>query len=199
MLIRYLDGKTEHVMNPMGRALIAAKLAVEMRMGQLGMPITVEEAEQQRAVAHETSWRVQPGQRIEDYQGAPRIFYSCTCGVRGFTSGRTLQYNGGESLRPGANKTMIPFLLQHTDGAVESIPAHIQKEFDRLNARHDATRRKDRNAKRKPQALDICTAPVRSFAHPSGWAFGVKPLSVLQAEMRDAAKKHATLGEKKKI
>jgi hypothetical protein len=189
MLIRYLDGKTVHVENPMGRALIAAKLAVEMRVGALGQFVTVEEFENQKAtVRHETAWRVVPGSRVEDFQYPPRIFYSCTCGQKGYTKPLVSTYNGGEKLRPGANKELVRFMLRHSDGSVESIPDHILKEFNRLDGQHSA--KKKAKGARQVNALDISTAGTDDFRR-----FGLKPREVLLAEARNAAKKFPSGGK----
>ena len=130
MFIRYLDGKTVHVENPMGRALIAAKLAVEMRVGHLGKFVTVEEFESQKAhVQHDTAWRVVPGQRVEDFQYPPRIFYSCTCGQKGLHAGAGVRVQQRRKPEAGREPEQIPFMLAHADGTQEAIPAHILKEF----------------------------------------------------------------------
>jgi hypothetical protein len=178
MLIKYLNGKVVHEQNGVARALIAAGLAEEMRAGQLGLFVTVAEFEAQKAhVTHETAWRVQPGQRIEDFQGAPRIFYSCTCGVKGFTRPLVAAYDGGENPRPGSNRGLVRFMLNHTDGAQEAIPDHILKEFNRLDGQHSA--KKKAHGPRDMNPLNVNTSGTHDYAR-----FGIKSREMLLAEAR---------------
>jgi hypothetical protein len=184
MLIKYLNGKIVHEDNRIGRALVAAGLAKEMRAGQLGIPIPLAEYEaQKKATPHVTDWRVQPGERYEDFRGRPRIFFSCTCGARGYTRAQTAVYNQGESLRPGANQELVPFVLRHSGGESENIPDHILKEFNRLDAAHQA-RQKNVGRKRTVQPLDVNSAPTRDLM-----VYGIRTREMLLAEARTKSKK----------
>jgi hypothetical protein len=160
MQVKLKDGSIQHLQSDTAKALIKLGLAE-----QYSAP--------KSEVRHATSWAVRPGERVEDWQGPPRINFHCACGVKGFTRGSVPVYNRvGESIRPGAKQyEYLPFVMKHADGAEESIPGEIMGEFLRLYKAWQArSRRKsvpgrfDRNKNCfPPTPQEISAAQVHVF------------------------------------
>jgi hypothetical protein len=155
MLIRHKDGKEVHVQNEVGRALVAANLATEILSTKPTKPM------------QPSQWAVGLGRMVGDYECPPYIYAYCpNCGFKQTSEG------------PTAHKTCV---FRHC-GLGESVPAHIQREYEvALNAYKAKSRKKP-----KP-------APVSDkFVHPKAMAtFGLKSSDELKADLQTQMRQFA--------